>query len=127
MSRLAQLIAHNEGFGVPREIPTVRHNPGDLRHSPHSQHPGGPVHANDIGTIDTDADGWADLERQLHIYAAEGLTLLEMVNLYLGFAKDAPLDASKVDGNNRVPYLGSICAGLGMPATALVRDALALG
>lgn len=102
----------------------MRDNPGDLRHSPHSAHPGGPSHANDIGTIDTVEHGWADLERQLGIYAVEGLTLQEMVNVYLGFAKDAPLDTSIVDGNNRVPYLESICNGLKMPPTALVKDAL---
>jgi hypothetical protein len=124
-SKLAQLIAHNEGFGVPGAIPTVRNNPGDLKHSPHSSHVG--IGPNDIGIIDTVANGWADLERQLRIYAEEGLTLQEMVNVYLGFAKDAPLDTSIVDGNNRVPYLNTICSGLGVPPTILVSAALELG
>ena len=46
-----------------------------LRHSPHSQHPGGSQHKEDIGTIDTDADGWADLIRQLWIDAIRGVSL----------------------------------------------------
>ena len=121
-TRLAQLIAHNEGYGLPREIPTVRRNPGDLKHSPHSSHEG--IGPDDIGIIDTIDHGWDDLERQLAIYASEGLNLLEMVNTYLGFAKDAKLDESIVDGNNRVPYLRSICSGLNMGPGALVSEAL---
>ena len=121
MSELAELIARNEGFGVPGSIPTVRNNPGDLRHGPHSSHPDGP---NDIGTIDTEAHGWEDLEGQLQRYAADGYTLSEMVNVYLGFPKDAPLDESIVDGNNRVPYLNSICEGLGLPPETPVSQAL---
>ena len=121
MSKLAELIARNEGFGVPGAIPTVRNNPGDLRHSPHSRHPHG---KDDIGVIDTVEHGWSDLERQLQYYADADMTLLEMVNVYLGFPKDAPLDQSIVDGNNRVPYLKLICEGLGAPATMPVTDAL---
>jgi hypothetical protein len=71
-TRLAQLIGQEEGFGRAGVLPTIRHNPGDLRHSPHSEHPGGPAHADDIGTIDDDTDGWNDLERQLEIDAGEG-------------------------------------------------------
>ncbi len=124
-SRLAQLIAHNEGYGVPGAIPTVRYNPGDLRHSPHSTHkPGAP---NDIGWIDTAEHGWWDLERQLKLFAEEGLTLSEMVSVYLGFPKDAPLDDSVIDGNNRLPYLHTICTSLALPPTATVQAALELG
>ena len=79
MTRLAYLIAREEGFFCAGTLPAVRHNPGDLRHSPHSQHPGGPVYKNDIGTIDSDADGWADLERQLQIDARRGLTLRQAI------------------------------------------------
>lgn len=102
MTRLAYLISKIEG-GNP-----AKHNPGNLRHSPHSQHPGGPAHKNDIGTIDTDAHGWEDLERQLKIYADMGLTLRQMVNVYLGLDKDAPPSAPDVDGNHRATYLAFI-------------------
>src|SRR6185437_4031555 len=36
---LARLISREEGFGIPGALPTRDHNPGDLRHSPHSAHP----------------------------------------------------------------------------------------
>jgi hypothetical protein len=101
MTRLAQLIAREEGFFRSGTLPAVRHNPGDLRHSPHSQHPGGPSHANDIGTIDTDADGWADLERQLQIDADRGLTL------QLAIFEWAP----EADGNNPSQYLSDVLTG----------------
>jgi hypothetical protein len=101
MSKLAQLIAKQEGFGVPGAIPTVRNNPGDLRHSNHSSHEG--EGSNDIGIIDTVADGWADLERQLQLYASRGLTLQQMI-------VDNYAPASE---NNSQQYLDLICAGLG--------------
>jgi len=112
MTRLAYLISKAEGFGIPGAQPTVKHNPGDLRHSPHSQHPGGPAHKDDVGTIDTDAHGWEDLERQLKIYADMGLTLRQMVNVYLGVPKDAPDDAPDVDGNHRANYLSFLVKGI---------------
>ena len=122
MSKLAELIAKNEGFGIPGAIPTVRNTPGDLRHSPHSSHEG--IGLNDIGIIDTVEHGWQDLERQLGLYAQRDFTLLELVNVYLGFPRHAPLDASIVDGNNRVPYLMAICDGLSLSPDSLVSGAL---
>lgn len=113
MTKLALLISKSEGFGVPGAIPTTRNNPGDLRHSPHSSHAGEGV--NDIGIIDTAADGWADLERQLQIFAREGLTMREMVYRY----------APPTDGNPTEAYLHSLCAGLGVTPETTVAAALA--
>lgn len=110
MTLLARLIAKEEGFGIPGALPTRNHNPGDLRHSPHSQHPDDP---NAIGVIDTDADGWADLERQLRIYAERGLTLVQLVEVY------APPDE-----NDTARYLKFVCDGLGMGPGATVAEAL---
>jgi hypothetical protein len=110
MTRLAQLIGKEEGFGIPGAIPTIRHNPGDLKHSPHSQHPNSP---EDIGTIDTDEHGWADLDRQLRKYARRGLTLREMVEIY------APPDE-----NNTEQYLSFITKALDLPPDATVSEAL---
>lgn len=110
---LAQAIAKMEGFGIKGAIPTIRHNPGDLRHSPHSQHPGGPAHKDDIGTIDNDVDGWLDLERQLVLFANEGLNLRQMVNVYLGVEKDAAASVHDVDGNHRATYLRGVLQILG--------------
>ena len=123
-TKLAQVVAKEEGFGRPGVIPTLRNNPGDLRHSPHSEHPGGPGHADDIGTIDTVQDGWDDLERQLEIYAHQGLTLRAMVNVYCGLPRDAAPGQSAPDGNNAVRYLAAVCTGMDMPPQTLVADAL---
>jgi hypothetical protein len=100
MTKLAQLIAKEEGFFKNGTLPARDHNPGDLRHSPHSQHPGDP---NAIGVIDTDADGWADLERQLRIDAGRGLTLAQ------GIYEWAPPS----DGNDTARYLADVIAGFG--------------
>ncbi len=113
MTKLAQLIGRMEGYGIPGAIPTLRNNPGDLRHSPHSAHP-----ANDsdaIGNIASPAAGWADLERQLALYGERGLTLGQMVDIF------AP--ASENDANG---YLRFLCAGLGVFANTPVRDCLAI-
>lgn len=100
MSKLAQLIGKEEGFGIPGAIPTVRDNPGDLRHSPHSSHDG--EGSNDIGIIDSAPDGWADLERQLQIYAAHSMTLRAAI---YAFAPPSENDSER--------YLNFICTGLG--------------
>jgi hypothetical protein len=100
MTRIAQLIAKREGFGKPGTIPTVRHNPGDLRHSPHSSHDG--IGPNDIGKIDTDTDGWADEERQLRLYADRGLTLRQAIESW----------APAKDGNDPAAYLQFVLEGL---------------
>lgn len=104
MTHLAQLIAKEEGFGIPGTIPAIRHNPGDLRHSPHSQHPGGP---DDIGTIDTAADGWADLERQLRLYAHRGMTL-----------RQAIYEFAPPNENDSARYLRNVLEGFGGAVTA---------
>jgi len=111
MSKLAQLIAEEEGFNVPDSVPNRFNNPGDLRHSPHSFHnPGDP---NGIGQIDTPADGWADLERQLQMYADRGLTL-----------EQAIYEFAPPDENNSAQYLQFVCNGLNCPASTLVSEAL---
>jgi hypothetical protein len=73
MTKLAKLIATEEGFFRAGTLPARRHNPGDLRHSPHASHEG--IGADAIGVIDSDEHGWEDLERQLRLDAARGLTL----------------------------------------------------
>lgn len=112
MSRLAELIGKEEGFGIPGAIPTTHNNPGDLRHSPHSIH--SPDAPNAIGEIDTPEDGWADLERQLQLYADRGLTLEQMIVNYY-----APPEE-----NNSAAYLKMVCEGLGVTSDTLVSDAL---
>lgn len=112
MTLLARLIGKEEGFGIPGKIPTTHHNPGDLRHSPHSTHSDGAPNA--IGQIDNDADGWSDLERQLKLYASRGLTIREMIVNYYAPASE----------NDSERYLTDVCNGLHMIADTLVSEAL---
>lgn len=90
MTKLAQLIARREGYGIPNAIPTTHNNPGDLFHSPHSTHPSG--NPDSVGQIDTPADGWADLERQLQLYAERGLMLTSAMHEYWGGKTDNPAE-----------------------------------
>lgn len=111
MSKLAQLIAQEEGFNVPGTVPNRDNNPGDLRHSPHSFHnPGDP---NAIGQIDTVADGWADLERQLGLFASRGLTLAQAI-----------FEFAPPSENDSAAYLAFVCQGLGCQPDISVTDAL---
>lgn len=111
MSKLARLIAQEEGYGIPGSIPDRNNNPGDLRHSPHSFHP--PDSPSGIGQIDTPADGWTDLERQLDLYAERGLTLQQAI-----------YEFAPPEENNSAQYLKFVCDGLGLPDTATVAEAL---
>jgi hypothetical protein len=61
--------------------------------------------------------GWEDLERQLRLYAARGLTLREMIVDYYAPEKE----------NDSEDYLAFICERLHLPDTATVAQALALG
>lgn len=112
MSKLAEAIAHEEGFFIPGSLPNRDHNPGDLRHSPHSFHP---VDPNAIGVIDNDQDGWADLERQLGLYAARGLTVEQCINEY------APPSE-----NDSAGYLAYVCRYVGCQPTDLVSQVLTI-
>ena len=113
MSKLAHLIAQEEGYGLPGTIPTTHHNPGDLRHSPHSFHTSNDL--DGIGIIDDDQDGWADLERQLDLFANRGLTLEQAIYEF----------APPVE-NNTAAYLAYVCSGLGCSPDTPVSEALAI-
>jgi hypothetical protein len=114
VSKMAQLIAQEEGFGIPGTLPTRDNNPGDLRHSPHSFHA---VDAPDsIGAIDTIEDGWDDLQRQLQLYADRGLTLQQAI-----------YEFAPPNENNSAAYLQFVCAGLGCTPDTPVSQALLIG
>lgn len=109
MSRLAQLIAKREGFGIPGALPTRSNNPGDLEHAP------GEMHNTDspVGEFLTAQAGWDALDNQLQKYAERGLTIQDMVEIY------APPSENDTDA-----YLDFICSGLGCQPNLLVKDAL---
>jgi hypothetical protein len=101
MTLFVKLCATEEGFFIPGSLPAREHNPMDLRHSPHSEHPGDP---DAIGDIDTDVDGWADAERQARLWADRGDTLQQAIYT------EAP---PGVDGNNAANYLAFVLEGFG--------------
>ena len=109
-TRLAQLIARQEGFGIAGAKPTRDHNPGDLEHAPHLQGWDGA-----IGIEPNDDAGWSDLERQLRLYAERSLTMREMVNLY------APPNE-----NDTEMYLITLCDVLGCTSDTKVGDVLTI-
>lgn len=114
MSKLAQLIGKEEGFGILGAVPTRDNNPGDLRHAPNASHEG--EGSNDIGIEPTIEDGWADLERQLQLFADRGMTLRAAI---YAFAPPSENDSEQ--------YLGFICQGLGNVSPDLsVSEALKL-
>jgi hypothetical protein len=114
MSKLAHLIAQEEGYGIPGSLPTRDNNPGDLRHSPHSFHT--PSDPNAIGKIDTVEHGWEDLERQLELFAQRGMTLRQAIYTF------APPEE-----NNSERYLEFVCNGLGCTEDTSVADVLKMG
>ena len=116
--KLCQVLAKREGYGVPGAIPTVRNNPIDLKHSPHSSHVG--IGPNDIGIIDNIEDGWADADRQVELWASRGESLATMVLTITGWTPTT----GDIEGNNSLSYLAFVCSEMGMDASALVSDAL---
>jgi hypothetical protein len=107
-TRLAQLIARREGFGIPGDKPTRDHNPGDLEHAPHITGWDGA-----IGIEPSDDAGWADLERQLQLYASRGMTIRQMVAIY------APPNE-----NDTASYLDFITSNLACTPDTSVSEAL---
>jgi hypothetical protein len=112
MSKLEQLMAQREGFGIPGALPTRNNNPGDLRHAPGEMHdPGKP---DSVGSFANPRAGWGALERQIALEASRDLTLEQMVAIY----------APESDGNDTAGYLNFLCDGLGCAPDTLVSDAL---
>lgn len=109
MSKLARLIALQEGFAKPGAIPTVNHNPGDLEHAPGETHDG----LSPVGAFVDDPAGWAALERQLQLYADRKMTLRAAI-----YAFAPPTE------NDSEEYLSFVCEGLGCAPDTLVSEAL---
>jgi hypothetical protein len=128
--KIERLIAIEEGFYKHGSLPNRNHNPGDLRHSPHSFHSFDAPDA--IGQIDSDADGWADMALEMRFYASlepgdqrnrpfPGLTVAQAV-----FEYAPPTE------NNSAAYLSFIIngaphegiSGLGCSSDTLLSEAL---
>lgn len=111
MLKLMRVMSKEEGFGLAGKIPTLRNNPGDLRHSPHSSHVG--IDPEGIGIIDTIEHGWEDFERQIRLDAARGFTVEKFI------AKFAPPNE-----NNTSVYLEYVCHNMPCLPSTLLRDIL---
>ena len=68
----ATAVAHAEGFGVPRAIPTRYHNPGNIRSTRTGHHYAGQIGLNRSGYVifKNDAYGWKALREQLVLMAS---------------------------------------------------------
>lgn len=113
-TKLAVLIGTEEGFFTAGTLPRRNHNPGDLRHSPHSTHQ--PAAPDAIGVIDTDEHGWADLERQLALYASRLITLdprtlTPCPSRWMTLQDAIYTWAPPGDNNNSAKYLEDVLAG----------------
>jgi hypothetical protein len=111
MSKLARVMAMEEGFYVAGSIPNRDRNPLDLRHAPNASHEG--EGSNDIGIEPTVEAGWADADRQLQLYAARHMTLRQMV-----------YTLAPPEENNSEQYLKFVCDGMGLPDSTPVAVAL---
>jgi hypothetical protein len=110
-SKLAALIAQQEGFGIAGALPTRNMNPGDLRHAPLEEHP---ANAPDsIGSFADVQEGWDALQRQLQLYADRGLTLQQAI-----------YEFAPPSENASASYLQFVCNGLGCSPDTLVSQAL---
>jgi hypothetical protein len=115
-SKLADAIAHQEGYYVAGSLPQRQNNPGDLRHGNAETHPDNQPDA--VGSFATPELGWAALNRQLMIDAGRKWTVAQLINSY------AP--SGPPDFNNTEAYLDYVCNDIGCAPGTLVSDALQL-
>jgi hypothetical protein len=111
MTKLAEAIAHEEGYYVEGSLPQRNNNPGDLRHGNGEVHPDNQPNA--VGAFATPEDGWAALERQLALDSGRDWTVEQLVYSY------APPTE-----NNTAEYLAYVCSYLKCDPQMLVSDAL---
>lgn len=114
MSKLAEAVAHEEGFYVQGSLPQRNNNPGDLRHGNGEIHPDNQPNA--VGSFETPEDGWAALERQLKLDSNRGWTVEQLIHSY------AP--SGPPDFNNTEQYLDYVCNYVGCEPSAKVSEVL---
>jgi hypothetical protein len=107
-TRVAQLMAEQEGFGLPGTIPSERNNPLDLKHGPNALHRLGAP--DDIGWYASVSLGWQDGERQLELWAGRGFTIRRAIEEQTGWTPKK----GDVEGNNTAEYVEFVCRGLGL-------------
>jgi hypothetical protein len=112
-SKLADAIAHEEGYYVEGSLPQRNNNPGDLRHGNGETHPDNQPDA--VGAFATPALGWAALERQLVLDSNRDWTVQQLIYSY------APPSE-----NNTQQYLDYVCQYVGCTPSTPVSAALSL-
>jgi hypothetical protein len=113
-SKLADAIAHQEGFYVAGSLPQRNNNPGDLRHGNAEVHPDNQPDA--VGSFATPELGWAALNRQLRIDASRNWTVAQLIESY------AP--SGPPDFNNTDAYLAFVTNFVGCDPDTLVAALL---
>lgn len=125
-STIAATIQQVEGYIPPNaqypngSLAYQNNNPGNLRYVGQA---GATQGVGGFAAFPTYDDGLAALQNQIQIYAGEGLTIQQMMNIY----------APASDGNNPSSYANTIASALGVPVdtplqslTASQSDSLAL-
>jgi hypothetical protein len=113
-SKLADAIAHQEGYYVDGSLPQRNNNPGDLRHGNAETHPDNQPDA--VGSFATPELGWAALNRQLKIDAGRSWTLSQLIDSY---APPGPPDF-----NDTAAYLAYVMNYVGCDSDTPVSQAL---
>lgn len=118
LDTLCKAIAHAEGFGVPRAIPTRYHNPGDLKSKPGLPHLAGQKAIGKGGHVifTDDASGWAALREYIDAIS-EGRR-----KHYVAHTTLAQL--SRVYAQRWQPWLRIATKELGVPASTRLEDYL---
>ena len=124
MTKLAQLIAVEEGgwklvngklTKVPGTLPARDDNPGDLRHAPGEGHPADAP--DSVGSFADDETGFAELERQLDLYAGRLVTVDPVtraeVPAHFMTLKDAIYEWAPPTENDSATYLRNVVNGFG--------------
>jgi hypothetical protein len=106
-STIAGTIQQVEGY-YPGSLAYQNNNPGNLIYVGQA---GATAGAGGFAKFATYADGLAALNNQIQLYAARGMTIDQMMNVY----------APSTDGNNPTSYAAQIAAALGVsPSTSLL-------
>lgn len=112
---LAQAIARFEGFYTAGSVAQRNHNPGNLRAGPRAIS----KDSRGYAIYASDADGWADLERQVDLNISRGLTLQEFfggkTGVYPGYAPAA-------DNNQPSNYANTVAGWLGISSDQVLSQ-----
>jgi hypothetical protein len=118
---LAEAIARQEGFGKPKTIATLNHNPGNIIAGAFSAGTGATGKVHGYAVYPTDAFGWAALTELLTGPGYRGLNVEQAINKFC-----PPPDGSALTaGNEPDVYVQNVCAWLGVSPSTPIAGLLA--